>query len=122
MIEAYGDSFHGLAVKGGSTVSANCGSYHGNHNIRSSSDPMSSIHKDNLAGTCGKCHPGTTDVFLNSPIHVTEASVQFPLLFWVKNFYVIIIILIITFMVLHNILHLNRRLKSKRINTVKNES
>jgi len=114
MIEAYGESFHGLAVRGGSTVTANCGSCHGNHDIRTSTDPLSSIHKDNLANTCGECHPGATEVLLNSPIHVTEASTQFPLLFWITNIYILIIVLTISFMVIHNILDYKKKLKLKK--------
>jgi cytochrome c1 len=57
-VETYADSFHGLAVRGGSTVAANCASCHGFHDIRPSSDLKSSISKENLPATCGKCHPG----------------------------------------------------------------
>jgi hypothetical protein len=114
MTEAYVESYHGLAVRGGSTITANCGSCHGNHDIRTSTDPLSSIHKDNLAKTCGECHPGAIEVLLNSPIHVTEASTQFPLLFWITNIYILIIVLTISFMVIHNILDYKKKLKLKK--------
>ncbi len=62
-LETYADSFHGLAVRGGSKVAANCASCHGVHDIRSSQDPKSAIYPDNLPTTCGKCHPGAGENF-----------------------------------------------------------
>ncbi len=71
----YNESFHGLAVRGGSSRAASCESCHGNHNIRPSSDTLSSIHKKNLGKTCGKCHPGADNIFFNTKIHVLESKV-----------------------------------------------
>jgi len=114
MTEAYGESYHGLAVRGGSTITANCESCHGNHDIRTSIDPLSSIYKDNLPFTCGECHPGASEVLLNSPIHVTKASKQFPLLFWITNVYILFIVGTISFMIIHNILDYKKKLKLKK--------
>jgi cytochrome b subunit of formate dehydrogenase len=54
----YAQSFHGLELKGGNPMAANCASCHGVHDILPSSDPRSSINPQNLPQTCGKCHPG----------------------------------------------------------------
>lgn len=58
VIQSYSDSYHGLAVRGGSVVFANCASCHDVHDIRPSSDPKSTIHKNSLEQICGKCHIG----------------------------------------------------------------
>ena len=50
--DSYMNSFHGLAVRGGSKVAANCESCHGYHYIRPSSDSLSTVFKKNLPVTC----------------------------------------------------------------------
>ena len=58
----------------GSTLAANCGSCHGYHKILPSTDPRSTIHKTHLVETCGKCHPGATEKFALSKVHVDIAA------------------------------------------------
>ena len=110
----YNESFHGLAVRGGSSKAASCGSCHGNHNIRPSTDSLSTINKKNLGQTCGKCHPGADNVFLNTKIHILKAETDNPMLFWVTRFYILMIVGVIGGMVLHNILDYRRKLKEKK--------
>jgi predicted CXXCH cytochrome family protein len=110
----YNESFHGLAVRGGSSRAASCESCHGNHNIRPSSDTLSTINKRNLGQTCGKCHPGADKVFLDTKIHILSQESDNPMLFWVSRFYLILIIVIIGGMILHNILDYRRKLKEKQ--------
>jgi hypothetical protein len=80
-LETYADSFHGLAVRGGSKVAANCASCHGVHDIRPSSDPKSAISKENLPATCGKCHPRAGARFAEGRVHVEKANRAFLLTF-----------------------------------------
>ena len=54
----YAESFHGLELKGGSPMAANCASCHGVHDILPSTDARSTVNPQNLPRTCGKCHPG----------------------------------------------------------------
>lgn len=113
-IESYLDSYHGLAVRGGSKVAANCESCHGNHNIRPSGDSLSTISKKNLPNTCGKCHPGADKTFFNTPIHIVNASEESPILFWVRNFYLTMIFGLIGVMILHNIFDLSGKFRKKK--------
>lgn len=110
----FAESYHGLALRGGSAEVANCGSCHGVHNIKSSSDPTSTIHKSNLAQTCGKCHPGANENFTVGSIHVTYGDKEEePLLYWISNIYIILIILTIGAMFVHNVFDLFRKAKNK---------
>lgn len=116
--DSYLNSFHGLAVRGGSKVAANCESCHGYHNIRPSSDTLSSINKKNLPETCGKCHPGATQTLFDTPIHITASITESPLLYWITYIYIILIIATIGGMGLHNILDLIKKSKKKNIKEI----
>ena len=60
----YNDSIHGTALtKAGLSVSANCTSCHGSHNILRHTDPNSMVSRANIAGTCGGCHEGLVQQF-----------------------------------------------------------
>jgi formate dehydrogenase gamma subunit len=112
--ETFEDSYHGLALRGGSTSVANCASCHGVHNIKPSSDPTSTINKNNLAKTCGTCHPGAGTRFTIGKVHVTYSDAEEePILYWLAQIYTILIIVIIGGMLLHNILDFRKKAKHK---------
>lgn len=86
-LATYTNSFHGLAVKFGKLTAADCASCHNTHLILPSTDPRSSIHKENLAATCGKCHPGAGSQFASGKIHVQATPESSPGMFYVRKFY-----------------------------------
>lgn len=98
-VKSYYDSFHGLSYRGGDTYSANCASCHGVHDIRPSSDPKSTISKNNLQNTCGTCHPGASENFAKGKIHVVAsiAGGDFgeKVVGWVKVVYIALIVMVI---------------------------
>ena len=112
-VASYLDSYHGLATQGGSTTVANCASCHGAHDIKPSSDPTSPINPKNLASTCGKCHPGADKRFVTGPVHVLPKSRKEPLLFWISQVYIVLIIGTIGLMGLHNVLDFIKKLIRK---------
>lgn len=109
------DSYHGLALRGGSATVANCGSCHGVHNIKPSTDPTSMIHKDNLVATCGSCHPGANELFTKGTIHVTLDKEEEPILYWISYIYIVLIVSVVGGMFLHNIIDLFKKAKIKRL-------
>ena len=57
ILENYSQSIHGTGLyQQGLTVTAVCTSCHTSHFILPHTDPRSSIHVDNVAGTCMQCH------------------------------------------------------------------
>jgi hypothetical protein len=106
LVKSYYDSFHGLSYRGGDTFSANCASCHGVHDIRSSSDPKSMTHKDNLQKTCGTCHPGASANFAKGKIHAIASIGAVDLgenvVGWVRVIYIILIVCVIGGMVFFN--------------------
>jgi predicted CXXCH cytochrome family protein len=112
--ESYKESFHGLATRGGLQQAANCESCHGNHNIRPSSDSLSTINKINLPATCGSCHPGANEAFFSTKIHIEDARKDSPIVYIVTVFYMALIIGLIGFMLLHNILDYRRKTQLRK--------
>jgi len=108
-------SIHGLALKAGSETVANCASCHGVHDILSSSDPKSTINPQNLATTCGKCHPGAGSRFALGPIHEVPGGGEPRVVGWVRAFYLVTIPFVIGLMFLHNVGDWVRKLIQRRI-------
>jgi len=112
--KTFSDSYHGLAIQGGSVAVANCASCHGSHGIKRSSDPSSTINKANIAATCGKCHPGANERFSIGSVHVSLTSQQEqPILYWLASGYIVLIVLVIGGMLAHNILDFIKKAKHK---------
>ncbi len=109
-VKTFFESYHGLAAQYGSTVAANCASCHGVHKILPSTDPRSTIYVTNLVVTCGKCHPGATENFAQSKVHLSaEAasatdSIGTKINYWVRRVYLVLIVGTIGFMLAHNLL------------------
>lgn len=113
--KTFSDSYHGLAIAGGSLEVANCASCHGVHNIKPSTDPSSKIHKDNLAETCGTCHPGANVNFTIGRIHITRADKTEPIIYFIATLYISMIITVVGGMFLHNAIDFFRKSKIKKM-------
>jgi len=112
--KTFSDSYHGLALRGGQAEVANCASCHGVHNIKSSSDSTSMIHKSNLAKTCGKCHSGANERFGMGAIHVRKTKKEEePILYWIATVYIIMIVTVIGGMFVHNSFDFLKKAKRK---------
>ena len=66
-VESYDLSIHGKGLmKSGLVVTATCVNCHSAHGELPPDDPDSTIHPDNVAETCGTCHYGKKQEFINS--------------------------------------------------------
>lgn len=107
-VRTFFDSYHGLASSYGSTLAANCASCHGYHKVLRSTDPNSTIHQAHLVETCGKCHPGATEKFALSRVHVdletakSTGDVGNQINWWVRRIYLLLIFVTIGGMLAHN--------------------
>jgi hypothetical protein len=114
-LKTYQDSYHGLALKFGETLVANCASCHGIHDIKPSSDPLSYTHPDNLSKTCGKCHPGAGEKFKIGKVHI-EAKPESSLgTFLVRQFYIWFISLLVVGFIIYIVLEALGRRREKRM-------
>jgi cytochrome b subunit of formate dehydrogenase len=113
----YMASYHGLASKMGSSVVANCASCHGVHNILPSADPKSTVNQANLGATCGKCHPGASEKFIQGKVHVDaplSADIGSVAVRWTRRFYLGMIFAVIGGMLLHNLIIWRRKAAAHR--------
>lgn len=80
-VEAYLDSVHGRAVsQAGLVVAATCVDCHGSHEILPSNNTYSTVYREHVPQTCGRCHAGIAEVFQTS-IHgqrLAEGSARAP--------------------------------------------
>jgi cytochrome b subunit of formate dehydrogenase len=112
--KSFSDSYHGLANKAGSIKVANCASCHGVHNIKPASDPTSTINPNNLASTCGRCHPGANQNFARGAVHVLAGTPSGQgILNWIRAIYLMLIVVIIGAMFFHNLLDFIRKARHR---------
>ena len=81
IIPHYTESIHGKGLlKSGLTVTATCTSCHTAHRILPQKDPASTVNAKNVPATCGACHNGIEEQFVNS-VHsasVTRTGQELP--------------------------------------------
>lgn len=106
----YMDSFHRIASAKNANAMATCSSCHGTHSILAASDPKSSVNKDNLPTTCGKCHENAGPNFAVGMVHTVPSGFEQKAKEIVRLVYLVLIFGTIGGMLLHNILHIIRRL------------
>lgn len=61
--DSYDDTYHGRTYKAGSPDAPACWDCHEAHLVRSNQDPKSTISKNNIVKTCGKCHVESVEAF-----------------------------------------------------------
>ncbi len=117
--DSYNASYHGMASSVGSKRTASCSSCHGTHNILPSADPASTVNSANLVKTCGQCHTGASANFAKGQIHlnpeaIAQADFGQKVNSWVRRFYIMMIVGVVGFMVLHNLMIFVRKLIDRR--------
>ena len=122
-LATYEDSYHGMATRRGSRNTANCASCHNAHDILPAKNPQSSTYPNNLARTCRRCHINATAKFAMGYTHkssiydLTESSIG-RINSYVRLFYITLIAVIASSMLLHNFIilghHLIERYREER--------
>jgi hypothetical protein len=81
IIQHYTESIHGKGLlNSGLTVTATCNNCHTAHSVLPRSDPASTVNPKNLPATCGTCHHGIQEQFVQS-VHsalVTKTDKDLP--------------------------------------------
>jgi predicted CXXCH cytochrome family protein len=89
--------------------SAVCTDCHGIHNIRTTDDPASLVHPDNLLATCQKCHPGVGPNWVGAWTGHNRIDPQrTPILYYTEVFYASLIPLVLWLSVIYVVLQIVR--------------
>ncbi|HUV96443.1 MAG TPA: cytochrome c3 family protein [Acidobacteriaceae bacterium] len=106
----YRDTFHSqLGSLGGYVETARCWDCHAAHDVLPASDPDSPIHQTNLVKTCGRCHAGANESFVQYQPHANSRDRKLnPGLYFVRLFMNVLLISVLTFFVIHTLLWLIR--------------
>jgi hypothetical protein len=99
VMETYVADFHGTTVilfeeitPDQETNKPVCVDCHGVHDILATDDPESKVIKENLLGTCQRCHPDATSDFPVAWLrHYRPSPDEAPLVYYVNLFYSIFI-------------------------------
>ena len=81
IIQHYTESIHGKGLlKSGLTVTATCTNCHTAHGVLPRSDPDSTVNPKNVPATCGRCHHGIQEQFVQSihSVNVTKTGQELP--------------------------------------------
>ncbi len=108
--DTYVADFHGTTVLLFESITPDqdtnkpvCVDCHGAHDIRPSGDPTSSVMKENLLGTCQRCHPDATTNFPSAWLsHYRPDAETAPAVYFVDLFYRILIPAVIGGMLVFN--------------------
>jgi len=113
--KTYFDTYHGKASALGDTTRAKCYDCHGAHNIRRPDDPSSTLSRDHIVATCGKCHPGSHRQFAGYLTHATHHDpAKYPALFYAFWAMTALLIGTFSFFFLHTAAWLPRSWKLRR--------
>jgi predicted CXXCH cytochrome family protein len=105
----YFETYHGKVSLLGSGKTAKCSDCHGAHNIQPTSNPKSTLSRQNVIETCKKCHPNSNRQFTGYLTHATHHNrIKYPFLYY--TFWGMTILLLGTFLFfgIHTLLWLPR--------------
>jgi len=110
--ETYLDTYHGKSVRLGAASRAVCTDCHGYHKILPQSDPQSTVSKQNVVETCGKCHENASTRFSSFLVHVDRSTPHSSLWVWLMEMnHAVLIGVLFTLGGLHCILYFYRGLR-----------
>jgi cytochrome b subunit of formate dehydrogenase/nitrate/TMAO reductase-like tetraheme cytochrome c subunit len=108
---SYRDTFHGQATALDFKLAATCADCHTPHKNLPASNPISSVHKDNLVQTCSKCHQNANANFATYSPHPEPNNPEKSLLvYYVSHFMEWLLIGVFSFFGLHTVLWVQRSL------------
>ncbi len=112
--ETFFETFHGKVSQLGSAGAAKCYDCHGTHDILPSSNPASTLGRDNVVETCGQCHEGSHRRFAGYLTHATHHDRKtYPWLFYSFWFMTVLLVGTLTFAMMHTLAWLTRLFLSR---------
>jgi hypothetical protein len=114
-LRTYRDGFHGQATALGFTRVAACSDCHTSHDILPASDPRSTVAPTRLVATCGRCHSGANERFVQFDPHAdAEDPRRSKAVHYTASFMKVLLIGVFTFFGLHTALWFPREIRERR--------
>jgi hypothetical protein len=105
VVDSFRRTFHGKVTEMGFTRVAACADCHGAHDILPPSDSASMVSKARLVETCGRCHAGASERFVQYDPHPDPSNrARGAVLWWANRFYWLLIPGCFGFFGLHSLL------------------
>lgn len=109
LYETYFETYHGQVTQLGSNLAAKCSDCHTAHDMRSPTDPKSTVFAGNLVTTCRQCHADANANFVKYYAHGDPRQrTKYPRLYWPWLFMTALLVSVMAFFVLHSVLWLIR--------------
>jgi nitrate/TMAO reductase-like tetraheme cytochrome c subunit len=109
VVASFRRTFHGKVTELGFTRVAACADCHGAHDILPKSNPASMVSKQRLVETCARCHEGANEQFVKYDPHPDPTNyARSPVLWWINQFYTVLIAGCFGFFGLHSLLWFRR--------------
>jgi nitrate/TMAO reductase-like tetraheme cytochrome c subunit len=109
VVDSFRLTFHGKVTELGFTRVAACADCHGAHDILPASNPASTVSKAHLVETCGACHKGANERFVQYDPHPNPRDYKrSAVLWWANRFYWVLIPGCFGFFGLHSLLWFRR--------------
>ncbi len=110
--DTYLDTYHGKSVRLGALSRAVCTDCHGYHEILPQSNPASTVSKQNVVKTCGKCHEDASTRFSSFLVHVDRSTPHSSFWVWLMEMnHAVLIGVLFTLGGLHCVLYFYRGLR-----------
>jgi hypothetical protein len=114
VVDSFRGTFHGKVTELGFTRVAACADCHGAHDILPASNAASMVAPARLVETCGKCHQGANERFVQYDPHPNPRDYKrSAVLWWANRFYWILIPGCFGFFGLHSLLWFRRSMKDR---------
>jgi cytochrome c7-like protein len=109
VVASFRRTFHGKVTELGYTRVAACADCHGAHDILPASNPASTISRARRVETCRKCHAGANEQFVKFDPHPNpRIYARSPVMWWLNQFYTVLIAGCFGFFGLHSALWFRR--------------
>lgn len=115
VVESYRRTFHGKVTELGFARVAACADCHGAHGILPASNPASMVSAARRVSTCQTCHPNANERFTRYDPHPDPHDYRrSPLLWWINQFYTVLIAGCFSFFGLHSLLWFHRSRRERK--------
>jgi cytochrome b subunit of formate dehydrogenase len=115
LTKTYFETYHGKVFQLGGLSAAECHDCHGAHDILPPVNPASHLSRENIVGTCGKCHEGSHRQFAGYLTHATHHDKEkYPALFYTFWFMTFLLVGTLVVATTHTLLWLPRSIVTMR--------